>query len=421
MAPTSYVRVPQGQEVLIVLEEPLVASRPGRGGVRATLNLLSSHGFHRGVVVILSPMEQSSYALCYHALARSTHGSARLHGPEGHMTTDGMMTKRSSTLHDDITDVPGVRVGHATDLRAKTGVTVILVPAEGVAAGAYIGGTASSTRQMDSLKPLHLVPRIHGICLAGGSAFGLDAAGGVMAYLEEQGAGIPVTGRVIPIVPSAVIFDLNFGDGSVRPDHAMGYQACLNAGAGPVEQGSVGAGTGATVGKLLGIEQAMKGGVGSASSISGDLIVGALVVVNAYGDVIDEDGKVLAGARASSTGLEPANSARLLKDGEAMSRAVPVENTTLAVVASNARLDKISASRIARQATLGMAGVIRPFDTHIDGDLTIVVGLGAEQVDPNRLGLLAADALQGAVMKAVREADGFGIVPAWKDAGRSPR
>jgi len=322
-------------------------------------------------------------------------------------------------LHDDIADVPGVRVGHATDLSAKTGVTVILVPTDGVAAGAYIGGTASSTRQMDSLKPLHLVPRIHGICLAGGSAFGLDAAGGVMVYLEKEGVGIPVTGKVIPIVPSAVIFDLNFGDGSVRPDHAMGYHACLKASAGLVELGSVGAGTGATVGKLLGIEQAMKGGVGSASSVSGGLIVGALVVVNAYGDVNDREGKVLAGVRSSPRSLEPADSARLLKEGKAVSRSVPVENTTLAVVAANARFDKITASRIARQATLGMAGVIKPFHTHIDGDLTLVLSCGDEQADPNRVGLLAAETLQKAVMKAVRAADGFGILPAWKDMGRS--
>jgi L-aminopeptidase/D-esterase-like protein len=242
-----------------------------------------------------------------------------------------------------------------------------------------------------------------------------------MAYLEKEGIGIPVTGKVIPIVPAAVIFDLNYGDGSVRPDKVLGFQACLNATSGPVSQGSVGAGTGATVGKLLGIEHAMKGGVGSASLLSDDIVVGALVVVNAYGDVTDREGTILAGVRRQPASLETADSVRLLKEGKAVSRSVPVENTTLAVVAVNARLDKISASRIALQATLAMGCVIRPFHTHIDGDLTIVLACGDKQVDPNRLGLLAADTLQRAVMNAIRMADGFGIVPAWKDRAASKR
>jgi L-aminopeptidase/D-esterase-like protein len=325
------------------------------------------------------------------------------------------MSRQSPNFHDDITDVPGVRVGHAQDFEAKTGVTVILPPPDGARAGLHVGGSAPSTRQMDSLKPLHVVDRIHGVCLCGGSAFGLDAAGGVLAYLEKKGVGFQVVGKTIPIVPAAAIFDLNFGDGSVRPDSLMGMQACEHASSDPVPQGSVGAGTGASVGKLFGIERGMKGGLGSASCVSEDLIVAALVVVNAYGDVTDPRSNILAGCRVSSTSLEPADAKALLRDGKAESGRVSVENTTLAVVAVNARLDKISASRVAAQATLGMARVIQPFQSHIDGDLTVVLSVGNKQVDPNRIGFLAQDALQRSIMKAVMNADGLGVLPAWKD------
>ncbi len=325
------------------------------------------------------------------------------------------MRGRGSQLHDDITDVPGIRVGHATDRRAKTGVTVILPEAEKATAGLYRGGNATSTRQMDSLSPFHLVDRIHGICFCGGSAFGLDATGGVLAYLEQKGTGIPVTGKVIPIVPSAAIFDLNFGDWRVRPDRSTGLLACEKASRKPVELGSVGAGTGATVGKLFGIEAAMKGGVGSASAISEDLIVGALVVVNAYGDIhFGEEGPI-AGVRKSAVSQELADAVNLLTAGKAVSRPVAPENTTLSVIAVNSKLDKISAAWIAGQATLGLGSVIKPFHTHIDGDLTIVVGVGDKEVDPNRVGLMAAEVLQRSVIKAVMFARGFGILPAWRD------
>jgi L-aminopeptidase/D-esterase-like protein len=322
--------------------------------------------------------------------------------------------------HDDITDVPGIRVGHAQDRDAKTGVTVILPPSNGAQAGIHVGGSAPSTRQMDSLRPLHVVDRVHGICLCGGSAFGLDAAGGVLAHLEERGVGFQVVERTIPIVPAAAIFDLNVGEGSVRPDAAMGRFACETATEEPVPQGSVGAGTGASVGKLFGIEQAMKGGLGSASCFSDDLVVGGLAVVNAYGDVTDLLGNVLAGCRISPTSLELADSVRLLKEGQARSRRISVENTTLAVVAVNARLGKIVGSRIAAQATLGMAAVIRPFHSHIDGDLTIVLSVGDKDADPNRVALLAAEVLQRSVVKAVQSADGLGVLPAWEDRSISP-
>ncbi|HMK36354.1 MAG TPA: P1 family peptidase [Desulfomonilaceae bacterium] len=330
------------------------------------------------------------------------------------------MSSHSADFHDDITDVPGIMVGHAQDIVAKTGVTVILPPRKGAAAGLYVGGSAPSTRQMDSLRPLHVVDRVHGICLCGGSAFGLDAGGGVLSYLEEQGTGFEVVGKTIPIVPSAAIFDLNFGDGSVRPDHEMGRRACANASSKRMEQGSIGAGTGATVGKLFGVERAMKGGLGSSSCVSHDLVVGTLVVVNAYGDITNPEGALLAGCRTSAESLHLADAKFLLQEGMAESRKLSVEDTTLAVIAVNARLDKIAASRIAAQATLGMARVIRPFHSHIDGDLTIVLSVGDKKADPNRISFLAQDSLQRSVVNAIMKANGLGVLPAWKDlsAGR---
>ncbi|HTY26023.1 MAG TPA: P1 family peptidase [Desulfomonilaceae bacterium] len=321
-------------------------------------------------------------------------------------------------FHDDITDVQGIRVGNSQNIDAKTGVTVILPGPDGARAGIYVAGPAASTRQMDSLSPFHVVDRIHALCLCGGSAFGLDAAGGVLAFLEEQGIGLPVVGRTIPIVPAAAIFDLNLGNGAVRPDAAMGRQACQEASSGPIEQGSVGAGTGASVGKLFGIEQAMKGGLGSASAVSDDVVVGVLVVVNAYGDITDINQNLLAGVRIAPKSLELADSAILLKEGKAASRRVSVENTTLSVVAVNARFNKVEASRIAAQATLGLGRVIRPFRSQIDGDLTVVLSVGEQEVDLNRIGLLAAEALQRAVIKAIQFADGFGILPSWQDTVR---
>jgi L-aminopeptidase/D-esterase-like protein len=325
------------------------------------------------------------------------------------------MQPTTTDFHDDITDVPGIRVGHAEDTDAKTGVTVILPTLNGIPAGLFIGGHAFSTREMDSLKPEHSVSLIHGVCLSGGSTFGLDAVGGVTAYLEERKVGLSVLGNTIPIVPAAVIFDLNFATGQVRPDRHMGTRACENATAGPIRQGSVGAGIGATVGNLLGAEQAMKGGLGSASVVSEDLVVGALVVLNALGDIVDTEGNIVAGARRSASALEFADASKLIAEGKIVSPGISIANTTLAVVAVNADVDKIVASKIAAQATLGLGQVIRPFHSHIDGDLTLLLGVGGNQADPNRIALLASDALQWATIKAVIHADGFGILPAWKD------
>ncbi len=321
-----------------------------------------------------------------------------------------------------ITDIPGIKVGHASDFKALTGCTVILCE-EGAIGGVDIRGTAAGTRQIDALTLLHLVDKIHAILLAGGSAFGLDAAGGVMAYLEERGKGFDVTKTKIPIVPTAVIFDFGIGDFRVRPDHQMGYQACLNASK-KVEEGSVGVGVGATVGKLFGIDRAMKGGVGT-SSVQGPngLIVGALIVVNAFGDVFNPNtNQILAGARKSKESFQLANSSKWIKKGVTRKQFgvsnlsdSSAFNTTLGVIATNANLSKKEVHQVAQIAHSGLAKVISPLHTTFDGDLVFAVSLGKKKGDVNTIGLLGETALIESVQRAIIKADGFGIIPAYKD------
>ncbi len=321
-----------------------------------------------------------------------------------------------------ITDVPGIKVGHASDFKALTGCTVILCE-EGAMGAVDIRGTAAGTRQIDPLTHLHLVDKIHAILLAGGSAFGLDAAGGVMAYLEEKGKGFDVVKTKIPIVPTAVIFDFGMGDFRVRPDHQMGYQACLNASK-KVEEGSVGVGTGATVGKLFGIERAMKGGVGT-SSIRGPkgIIVGALVVVNAFGDVLDPESKqLLVGARKSQRSFELSNSSKWMRQGVTRKQFhttppthADVFNTTLGVIATNANFTKKELHQVAQIAHLGLGKVISPLHTTFDGDLVFALSLGKKKADVNTMGLLGEVALIESVKRAVTKAKGFGILPAYQD------
>ena len=321
-----------------------------------------------------------------------------------------------------ITDVPGIKVGHASDFKALTGCTVILCE-EGAVGGVDIRGTAAGTRQIDAFTHLHLVEKIHAILLAGGSAFGLDATGGVMTYLEEKGKGFDVIKTKIPIVPTAVILDFGIGDFRVRPDHKMGYQACLNASK-KVEEGSVGAGTGATIGKLFGIERAMKGGVGT-SSIRGPngLIVGALVVVNAFGDVLDSvSNRILAGARKSKKSFQLANSSKCMKQGvtrKQFGAITPPDssafNTTLGVIATNADLSKKEIHQVAQIAHSGLAKVISPLHTTFDGDLIFAISYGKKKSDVNTVGLLGEVVLMEAVKRGVTKADGFGAIPAYKD------
>jgi L-aminopeptidase/D-esterase-like protein len=321
-----------------------------------------------------------------------------------------------------ITDIPGITVGHASDFHALTGCTVILFE-KGAVGALDIRGGAAGTRQIDTFAPFHLVDKIHAVLLTGGSAFGLDAAGGVMAYLEERGRGFDVGQTKVPIVPAAVIYDFGIGDFRVRPDRSMGYQACLNASR-QVPEGSVGVGTGATVGKLFGVERAMKGGLGT-SSIRGPngLILGALVVVNAFGDVIDPESHLtLAGARRSKGSFQLTHSSGWIKKGVMRATfGVPGRseaskfNTTLAVLATNAALSKKEAHQVAQIAHSGLAKVISPFHTTFDGDLLFVLSLGRKKADVNTVGLLGESALTESALRAVRKADGFGIVPAYRD------
>ncbi|HJX60757.1 MAG TPA: P1 family peptidase [Thermodesulfobacteriota bacterium] len=324
-----------------------------------------------------------------------------------------------------ITDVPGIRVGHASDFKALTGCTVLLCE-EGATGGVDIRGTATGTRQIDALTLLHLVDKVHAILLAGGSAFGLDAAGGVMAFLEEKRKGFDVGKTKIPIVPTAVIFDFGIGDYRVRPDYQMGYQACLNASK-KVEEGSVGVGTGATVGKLFGVERAMKGGAGTASrqGVKG-LIVGALVVVNAFGDVINpRSNKVFVGARKSKKSFQLANSSKWIKQGVtrrqfgAIGPSDPSAfNTTLGVIATNANFSKKEIHQVAQIAHSGLAKMISPLHSTFDGDLIFAISYGKKKADVNTVGLLGEAALIESVQRAIMKADGFGIIPAYKDISK---
>jgi L-aminopeptidase/D-esterase-like protein len=297
---------------------------------------------------------------------------------------------------------------------------VILCP-EDTVGGVDVRGSAAGTRELDALSPLHLVPYVHAILLAGGSAFGLDAAAGVMQYLEERGIGFDVQVTRVPIVPTAILFDLRLGDARARPDARMAYAACQQATNGPIEEGSVGAGTGATVGKLHGIRQAMKAGLGTAGvDLPGGVQVAALAVVNAFGDVRDPStGRLLAGAR------EAPDSHRLVDTAAAMRRGVTrkgytAESTTLAVVATNARLTKAQATKMAQMAHQGLVRTIVPVHTTLDGDLVIGLAIGTVEADLNAVGLVAADAVAEAILNAVKKATTLGGLPAWADLQARP-
>jgi L-aminopeptidase/D-esterase-like protein len=308
-------------------------------------------------------------------------------------------------------------IGHATNFNGPTGCTVILCP-QGAVAGIDIRGSASGTRQTDSLFSLHRVPQIHGLLFSGGSAFGLDAAGGVMQYLEERGIGFDVQITRVPIVPTAILFDLSLGDPFCRPDKAMGYQACLNAVTDAVAEGSVGAGTGATVGKLFGITQATKGGLGFAVyQAPGGLIVAALMVVNAFGDVLDEQGKILAGARTSLSDHIFANTWESFKQGIIPTHFVVQNNTTLGVILTNARLNPYQTRKLAQMGQNALARCIAPVHTLFDGDTIFSLSLGEIEADLNQIGVLGQEMVQEATLRAIRQADGLGLIPAWKDLG----
>jgi L-aminopeptidase/D-esterase-like protein len=315
-----------------------------------------------------------------------------------------------------ITDVAGIKVGHYTDERAVTGCTVILCE-RGAVAGVDVSGSSPGTRETDLLRPGNLVDRVQAIVLGGGSAFGLDAAAGAMRYLEERGFGYETSAGRVPIVPAAIIFDLNIGDSKMRPGANESYQACLTATGGKVAEGCVGAGTGATVGKILGLERAVKSGLGSASQeMAKDVVVAALVVVNAVGDVIEPGtGKILAGPRKPD-GSGFLSSSELWK-GE-FKEAVPPLNTVIGVVATDAKLSKAEANRLARVAQVGIARAVDPCHTMYDGDVLFALSLGDKEADPNALGAAAAEVVTEAIVRAIEKAKTLAGVPAIKDVSK---
>lgn len=324
-------------------------------------------------------------------------------------------------MFNAITDIEGVKVGHASDFEGLTGCTVILCE-DGATGGIDVRGSAAGTRQTDSLQSQHLVEEVHAVVLSGGSAFGLNAAGGVLEYLEEKGKGFPTSATKVPIVPTAIIYDLSFGNPKARPNKEMGYKACKDATSGEVEEGSVGVGTGATVGKVYGMELAMKGGFGTASrKLPNGLVVGAVVVVNAFGDVVnDENGDVIAGTRDSENGHRLINSFEHIKKG-VTSKEEFFHNTTLGVVATNALLTKRDAIKISQMAHTGFAKTISPIHLTSDGDLVITLSTRKLKAEINIVGLLAEEAIIEAVKRAVMAADGFGIIPAYKDIAKNQR
>lgn len=325
-------------------------------------------------------------------------------------------------LHNAITDIPGLRVGHAQNEEALTGCTVVLCE-EGAVGGVDQRGGAPGTREVDALHPMHLVQKVHAVMLAGGSAFGLEAATGVMRYLEEKGVGFDTHVAKVPIVPAAILFDLGIGRADVRPDAAMGYQACLNASSDPPAQGNAGAGMGATVGKILGVGQAMKAGIGTASlEIGAGVIVGALAAVNAFGDVIDpQSGQILAGVRSRDVGPLHIGASGYFADtlqvmqtliGRTALAFGSRENTVIGVVATNARLNKEETNKVAQMAHDGLARTIRPAHTMLDGDTIFALATGEHAADVNIVGAFAAEVFAQAILNAVRSAKPIAGLPA---------
>ncbi len=319
-----------------------------------------------------------------------------------------------------ITDVPGIRVGHCSNYEGMTGCSVVLCP-EGTVGSVDIRGSATGTRQIDGLFHRHAVPSLNAVMIAGGSAFGLDAGGGAMRYLEERKIGFDVVVTRVPIVPTAILFDLAFGRSDVRPTTEMGYEACANASE-DVPMGSVGAGTGATIGKFFGVAQATKGGLGAYSlRIPPDVTVGALVAVNSFGDVRDPlSGRILAGARKSSDSTEFVDTRACYLSGLQRKGFAHISNTTVGVVCTDARLTKIEAAQVARMAQNGLAKVISPVHTPFDGDIVFVLSTGTREADVSALGLAAETALAHAVLRAVGAAHGLGLLPASSDLGSLP-
>ncbi len=321
-----------------------------------------------------------------------------------------------------ITDILGIEVGQASDEKALTGCTVILCR-KGAVGGVDVRGSAPGTRETDLLNPINLVDKVHAVVLAGGSAFGLDAASGVMKYLAEQKIGYGLGATRVPIVPAAILFDLGLGSSTRHPDPEMGYGAASIATSGPVTEGNVGAGTGATVGKIFGMAGAMKSGLGTASiEIGGGVVVGAIVAVNAFGDVLDPATvQIIAGARPAKVGPlklggsnQFADTMKVLRTlaGRTILSLATGSNTVIAVVATNAKFDKAQATKVAQMAHDGLARAVRPAHTMLDGDTIFALATCQKKADVSIVGAYAAEALAQAIVRAVKAAKPAGGLPA---------
>jgi L-aminopeptidase/D-esterase-like protein len=315
--------------------------------------------------------------------------------------------------YDNITDVPGIKVGNRENIEALTGCTVVLTE-EGATCGVDVRGSAPGTRETDLLNPINLVDKVHAICLSGGSAYGLEAASGVMQYLEEKGYGLDVGVAKVPIIPSAVLFDLPFGDGRIRPDKIMGYEAASQAVKGNFPQGNFGAGCGATVGKIAGFEHCMKGGLGSASlHLENGLVIGAIVAVNALGDVRDPDSRrILAGS------FDP-ESNKFIDSLEYMSNnqkvdVLPGTNTTIGMVAVNATLTKSEATKVAQVTQNAFARTIYPAHTMFDGDTIFAVATGGNTYSVDLISNMAAKVMEKAILKAIKSAEEVSGIPSFQ-------
>ncbi len=334
----------------------------------------------------------------------------------GTRSGEGQVGRASSS--GSLTDVVGLKVGHFTETRRPTGCTVILAEA-GAVCGVDVRGGAPGTRETDLLDPMSTVQQVHAVVLSGGSAFGLETATGVVRYLEERGIGFPVGPARVPIVPAAILFDLGVGDWTIRPDAGAGYAAARSASTAPVAEGNVGAGAGATVGKLLGPARAMKAGLGSASlRLPNGVVVAALVAVNAVGDVVDpSSGRLVAGARAAD-GRSLEGTMRNLLEGRASGLPESQgENTTLGVVATNRALTKVEASKVAQMAHDGLARTLNPVHTPLDGDTVFCLSTGKSLSGPGPalIGPLAAEVMARAVLRAAWAARGLPGLPAATD------
>lgn len=324
-------------------------------------------------------------------------------------------------LKNSITDVPGIEAGHAQNDEGLTGCTVILCR-EGAVAGVDVRGGAPGTRETDLLHPINLVEKVHAVMLAGGSAFGLDTASGAMRYLEEHKLGFNAGTARVPIVPAAILYDLSVGHADIRPDAAMGYAACVAASNAAVIEGNVGAGTGASVGKIFGQKQAMKSGIGSVSiSIGKGIIVGALAVANAFGDVVDpHTGEIIAGVRSTKVGPLQfgvpnyfAGTLQLMKTflGRTVLNFATRANTVLGVVAVNASFNKTEMTKVAQMAHDGIARSVRPAHTMLDGDTVFALATGSKKADISTVGAFAAEALAQAIVRAARMSASAGGLP----------